>query len=132
MCTRRELLALIAVPLVVACTRRGEHGATDEAYPGLSSGYVDDGLRAEMRRVPVTMYMTTWCPHCRRAQQWLDRGGYSYVMLDVDADEAAADTLEAINPRGAVPTFDVAGRVVFGFEPRQLEHVIRRVAETRR
>lgn len=62
---------------------------------------------------------------------WLEEGGYSFRMHDVDRDDAAAEVLADINPRGAVPTFDVGGVVVQGFRARHLESVIRRVAQER-
>ncbi len=78
------------------------------------------------------MYMTTWCPHCRRAQRWLDERGHRYVMRDVDRDAAAAARLESLNPRGAVPTFEVGGRVLIGFDEERLEAALRHAAATRR
>lgn len=126
---RRFWLAGLTACLT-ACTGRKPPPAygPHDSYAGLSSDYsdgTDDG------QVHVTMYMTTWCPHCRRAQAWLEQKGYRFEMRDVDRDDEAAATLSAINPRSAVPTFDVDGRVVFGFEPQRLEAAIRRAAAAR-
>ena len=52
-------------------------------------------------------------------------------MHNVDDDEQAAEILDEINPRSAVPTFDVEGRIVFGFNPRELEMVIANAARAR-
>lgn len=129
---RRSSLAALSAVLVLACTGRPPPPAygPGEGYAGLSSDY-ERGPSAGMREVSVTMYMTTWCPHCRRAQAWLEAKGYRFEMRDVDRDDEAAAILSAINPRGAVPTFDVGGQVVFGFEPGRLEAAIRRAAGTR-
>ncbi len=97
-----------------------------------SSAAVDKALAAEMRRVPITMYMTNWCPYCRRARRWLQHRRYTFVTHNVEEDVAAADALEALSPRAGVPTFDVDGRVVFGFRPRELEQAIRAAALARR
>jgi glutaredoxin len=131
MMRRTGLLGLMAISF--GCGASPEVEAQDPGYVGLASAYAEpdappDGV---MRQVTVTMYMTQWCPHCRRAQRWLTQGGYQFEMHDVDADARAADTLDAINPSGGVPTFDVEGVIVRGFDPRRLEAVIRRVARER-
>lgn len=125
---RRLCLTGLIAGLTIACTGRTPPPAygPDDSYAGLSSDYAADGVPGEARQVTVTMYMTTWCPHCRRARAWLEQKGYRFEMRDVDRDDEAAAILSSLNPRGAVPTFDVGGRVVFGFSPQRLEAAIRR------
>src|SRR5688572_10931265 len=62
-------------------------------------------MEAAMREVPVTMYMTEWCPYCQRAREWLRKGRYTFVEVDVERDEKAATMLHMLNPRGSVPLF---------------------------
>lgn len=54
---RRQLLGLVLLPVGCGHTR-GQ--PPEPEYVGLAGGYVDEGLAAEMRRVPITMYMTDW------------------------------------------------------------------------
>lgn len=84
-----------------------------------------------MRQVPVTMYMTTWCPVCQRARGWLEDGGYSFMEFDVETNPRAGRILRSLNPRGTIPMFDVDGRILIGFEPTMLESTIRKAAEER-
>ena len=56
-----------------------------------------------MRDVPVTMYMTTWCPVCQRARGWLETGGYNFMEFDVDSNPRAGRILRSLNPRGTIP-----------------------------
>lgn len=79
--------------------------------------------------VPVAMYMTEWCPVCRHARDWLEEGGYPFVEHDIERDPQAAVFFVAVNPRGSVPTFDVGGRIVVGFDPDQLRAAIAEAAE---
>jgi glutaredoxin len=88
---------------------------------------------AEVQAVPVAMYMTEWCPVCRHARDWLENGGYDFVEHDVERDPRAAVFFVAVNPRGSVPTFDVGGQIVVGFDPDQLRAAIAATArETNR
>ncbi|HHH30840.1 MAG TPA: hypothetical protein ENK57_21190, partial [Polyangiaceae bacterium] len=54
--------------------------ASQTAGPGDEGGEAapPTSMEGAMRQVPVTMYMTTWCPVCRRARGWLQSGGYSF------------------------------------------------------
>lgn len=45
----------------------------------------------------VTMYSTVWCGYCRRLKSQLDREGISYVEVDIEHDEQAADLVMSVN-----------------------------------
>lgn len=84
--------------------------------------------RAETQAVPVAMYMTEWCPVCRQARSWLDERGYNFVEHDIERDPRAAVYFVAVNPRGSVPTFEIDGRILIGFDPDQLSAAISEAA----
>lgn len=92
---------------------------------------VDAALEREMRRIEVVMFMTDWCPHCRRARRWLTRRQYTFIELDVERNQRAAEVLQTLNPRGSVPMFDVEGQVLIGFDPYLLHAAIQRAVERR-
>jgi glutaredoxin len=97
-------------------------GSRHQDDPGASG----QGGDAAPREVEVTMYMTSWCPYCRKARRWLQQNGYRYAELDIERDPQAAAELDALNPWGSVPTFDVDGYIVRGFRPHELRSAIRR------
>jgi len=90
----------------------------------------DPALAAAMREVPVTVYFTTWCPHCRRARAWLERRRIPYEGLDVELDLSAARELRELNPRGGVPTIVIDGQTMVGFDADEAER--RLIAAARR
>jgi len=124
---RRALVVGMLSLSVGGCVSDGGAAAHPGAEPG-GAEPVSAELEVQMRSVPVAMYMTHWCPHCRRARAWLKHNGYSFVELDVERDPRAAAILRALNPRGSVPVFDVDGLVVVGFDPSLLFEAIRRAA----
>jgi len=85
-------------------------------------------LEAAKREVPITMYMTTWCPVCRRASAYLASRGYDVRELDVERDIRAAAAMIYVNPRGAVPMFEVDGRYAIGFSAPGIEKLVTAVA----
>lgn len=81
--------------------------------------------------VAVTVYVTRWCPHCKRATAWLDSQGIPYAEFDVERDRAAAREMRQLNPRGGVPVIVVDETVLVGFDPGALERALS-AAERRR
>ena len=84
----------------------------------------------EKQRPPVIMYATTWCGVCRTARGFLKKHGVAYQEKDIDKDRAAAAELQAkaqkagVSARG-VPVFDVAGKILPGFDEGQLKQLLK-------
>lgn len=45
----------------------------------------------------ITMYSADWCGDCRRSKRLLDELNVAYTVIDVEADQAAADKVIEIN-----------------------------------
>jgi glutaredoxin len=73
-------------------------------------------LMAALHATPVSMFSTSWCPHCERARRFFHAYGLSVVDHDVDADAQAAAELKRRSGGRAVPLIDVDGRELRGFD----------------
>jgi glutaredoxin len=118
----RALLAVL--PALIGCAA---------AEPSVAVPVVagDGQLEAEMRQLPIAMYMARWCPVCQRASAWLRDGGYRFVEHDVESDARAAAVLATVNPRGTVPMFEIDGQVVVGFDAKLIRFVLARAVARR-
>lgn len=73
----------------------------------------------------VIVYITSTCPVCIRAVRFMKKQGIPYVAKDINKEPAAARELarkaaaSGMQVTG-VPVFDVGGKLVKGFDPRQL------------
>ena len=45
----------------------------------------------------ITMYSADWCGDCRRSKRLLDELNVIYTVIDIEADQAAADKVIEIN-----------------------------------
>jgi mycoredoxin len=81
-------------------------------------------LAEASRRVPIELYSATWCSACATAHRWLDANDIRYEEIDVDRRPGARDQLAALNPRRTLPTFDIDGDVLVGFDPDRLGSAI--------
>jgi glutaredoxin 3 len=79
----------------------------------------------------IIVYTTAWCPVCKRAKAWMRTQGIAFEERDVEASAINARQMRFINPRGGVPTFNVEGQVLVGFDPNEVMSSIRRATEQR-
>lgn len=84
----------------------------------------DESLAAASRRVPIELYSATWCSACATAHRWLDANDIRYEEIDVDRRPGAREQLTALNPRRSLPTFDIDGDVLVGFDPGRVGSAI--------
>jgi glutaredoxin 3 len=93
-------------------------------------------VMAAMRRVPITLYTTPWCPVCTKARRWLKYNNIPFVEHDIEANPAGKRAMRDLNPRGSVPTIHLDGEVLVGWNEREVSRLItqgveRRLRETR-
>jgi glutaredoxin len=81
--------------------------------------------------VDVTVYYTSWCPACRAARSYLSERGIRFVEHDVENDPRAKSRQKLLNPRGSIPTIDIEGQVLVGFDPTKIERAIDHAARQR-
>jgi glutaredoxin len=68
----------------------------------------------------VIVYTASWCDVCKRAEAWMVRYRIPYEERDITASGEYWQELRQISPGLEVPTFDVDGDVMVGFNARQL------------
>ncbi len=71
----------------------------------------------------IEMYVTDWCPVCKRAENYLRSKNYSYVKYDIEKDEDAKRRFEGLGGRG-VPMILVGSQKMSGFSAQYLEQLM--------
>jgi glutaredoxin len=77
-------------------------------------------------RPTVIVYGAKWCGACHQAEAYLKKHGVSYVEKDIETDPGADSEMRGKLRRaglqgGSIPVLDVRGRIMVGFDPRQVE-----------
>jgi glutaredoxin len=80
-------------------------------------------------RPAVIIYGASWCGACHDAAAYLKRKGIRFIEKDIEADAGAAREMRsklkrAGLPGGSIPVLDVRGRVMVGFNPRDVEDAL--------
>jgi glutaredoxin len=86
---------------------------------------VVDETRDEAEEEKVTVYVTEWCPYCRRTRDLLDELGVKHVVKDIEKDaEALAEFRKKGQGDGGIPLTDFDGKIIRGYQ----EKVFRKLA----
>ncbi|MFO0549188.1 MAG: glutaredoxin domain-containing protein [Polyangiaceae bacterium] len=92
----------------------------------------DEELDKLKRRVPITMFVGNDCGLCQTARLYLKSKNYNVRELNIDASETDKVLLQSVNAAGTVPTFDVDGRILVGYEKSALESALEDMATKKR
>jgi glutaredoxin len=84
--------------------------------------------RAEAQKPRVTLYMTSWCPYCRKARTLLRQLGVPFVEKDIEKNAAAAREYQRKgNGYTGVPLIDIDGTIVRGFSEARIRQLVARL-----
>jgi glutaredoxin len=79
-------------------------------------------------KLVVIIYGADWCKPCHEAEAYLKSKGVAFVHKDVDdpnVHEELADKLYAAHLQtNSIPVLDVAGKILVGFAPDELDRAI--------
>lgn len=90
----------------------------------LPAAEVDVGASQEASEAKITLYMTSWCPYCRKAQALLDELGAAYIARDIEEDrEAMAEFRAKGKGSGGIPLIDFDGEVLRGFHAERIRQL---------
>ncbi len=67
-----------------------------------------------MSQPPVTVYLTDWCPYCRRAKELLSRKNLAITEINVDDEAKFREEMIARSNRRSVPQIFIGEKHVGG------------------
>jgi mycoredoxin len=73
----------------------------------------------------ITIYTTSWCPHCRRAKAAFEQQGVAYREINIENHPEMAETVEEWNGGNrTVPTFRIGDQVITFQERARLRELV--------
>ena len=72
----------------------------------------------------VELFVTSWCPYCKKAKNYLNNKGIAFKEYDIEADKAAADRMEKLSPGSGIPVAVIRGVVVQGFDEESYDEAL--------
>ena len=67
----------------------------------------------------VEIFVTSWCPYCRKLESFLKSHDIPYTRYDIEADAKGAQIFDKIGGTG-VPVSRVGNEVIHGYDPERI------------
>lgn len=75
--------------------------------------------------IQVVMYMTDWCPYCKKAGKYIKSLGVHLVEYDIDKDENRKNEMKSLSGgSGMVPLIDIEGIIIRGYVPEEIKAAV--------
>ena len=78
---------------------------------------------AKPRNAAITMFSTSWCPHCKRAKAYFAQKGVSFREVDIEASEEGRREFGEYGGSG-VPLIIVGEHRMRGFDAGAMERLL--------
>jgi len=123
--------------LAVARREKGPPKGLASAPVGMVEAPTPDGKAPKGNptkgALTVVIYGADWCKPCHDAERYLTSKGIAYLHKDVDDPLISEEMGEKLRAAGIkthnIPVLDVAGKILVGFSPSELD---RAIAEAKR
>ncbi len=121
----RTQLILIAI-LCLAAFALGAGTAAAEAPEEKAS----ESAQAESEEPKITLYMTSWCGYCRKANKLLTQLDADFAAKDIEKNrEAALEFRQKSGGQGGIPLIDFDGEIVRGYNEKLIRELVAELEE---
>lgn len=73
----------------------------------------------------VDIYMTSWCPYCKKAMAYLRKNDIVFTAYDIEKDADAAARKKTLDPGySGIPLAVINGTTIRGFSEEQYQEVL--------
>ena len=81
-----------------------------------AAGSEKDAAAGKAAPVPqVELYVTSWCPYCKQAENFFRTQGIPFTAYDIEKDSSAAQRKEQLDGSKGVPLAIINGQIIRGF-----------------
>lgn len=109
------------IPMSVPAYANNEQGLK-KSSPAVTEK--KQGLRKNSD-IQVVMYMTDWCPYCKKAGKYIKSLGVHLVEYDIDKDENRKNEMKSLSGgSGMVPLIDIEGIIIRGYVPEEIKAAV--------
>lgn len=98
-----------------------ERPETKNDKPGKSN---EIKSKRSYRDINVIMYMTSWCPYCRKAREYINSLGTNLIEYDIDKDKNKEREMTEKSGSTGVPLIDVEGILIRGFSAEAIKEAV--------
>ncbi len=108
---------VLPAPTVVPAEAKAGQSRSAEEKPTTS--------RVSSEGANVEIYVTDWCPYCRKAESWFKSRGIPFAAYDIEKDSRAAQRKEDLSNAPGVPLVVICGKQIPGYSPMDFEEAMK-------
>ena len=83
----------------------------------------DESLQNTAKKQKVEIFVTSWCPHCRELETFLDAKKISYSRYDVERDAKGRKKYQSLGG-GGVPLIKIGPQIIRGFSEQTVTQAL--------
>jgi glutaredoxin len=72
----------------------------------------------------VKLYVTSWCPYCKKASEFFRSRGIPFTEFDIEKDKRAARRKKRLTKENGVPFVIINGQPIHGFKRSAYERAL--------
>ena len=80
--------------------------------------------RETSREAEVELYVTSWCPYCKKASEFFRSRGIPFTEYDIEKDKRAARRKKRLTKENGVPFAIINGQPIHGFKRAAYERAL--------
>lgn len=74
--------------------------------------------------ISVILYMTDWCPYCKKTREYLNSKGIRFTEYNIDKNGSKREEMRKKSGTNGVPVLDIEGIIIRGFNPNGISAAI--------
>jgi glutaredoxin len=74
----------------------------------------------------VELYVTSWCPYCKQAENFFRSQGIPYTAYDIEKDSSAARRKEQLDSSRGVPFAIINGQMIRGYSAEAYREALKK------
>ena len=75
--------------------------------------------------IQVVMYMTDWCPYCKKAGKYIKSLGVHLTEYNIEKDQNRKNEMKSLSGgSGMVPLIDIEGVIIRGYVPEEINAAV--------
>jgi glutaredoxin len=107
-------------------TINAKAASTETQHIGRTQSPPEKKETRPVRDIKVVMYMTSWCPYCKKARDYINSQGAALTEYDIERDRNASEEMaRKTGGSHGVPVVDVEGIIIRGYSPEAISTAIR-------
>ena len=72
---------------------------------------------------PVELYVTSWCPYCKKAAAYFQSKGVAFTAYDIEKDNNALQRFQKYHAQG-VPLAVIGGKPIAGYATEEYDKAL--------